>query len=70
MEFVSSQKANDNKDKSYRNAKTMPKDAGDFVDYKEIFADYAKEASYTSQELDIPNGMRDMVNAYFDSIQQ
>ncbi|MDO4772103.1 MAG: hypothetical protein Q4A72_00825 [Bacillota bacterium] len=69
-EFVPGQKSGENEDSTYRRAKTRPKDAGEIKDYKKIFAEYAKEAGYTGKELNIPNGMRDVVKSYFDSIQR
>ncbi len=69
-QFVSSQKSSEGDDDSYRKAKNMPKEAGEFVNYKEIIAEYKNKASYTSKELDIPNGMRNVVKDYFDSIQE
>ncbi len=69
-EFVPSQKAGEGDDNSYNKAKNMPKEAGDFVNYKELLAEYKNEAAYTSKELDIPNGMRNVVKDYFDSIQE
>lgn len=68
--FVPSQIANENDDSSYRKAKNRPKEAGEIKDYEKIIAEYAKEAGFTSNELNIPNGMRNVVKSYFDSIQK
>ncbi len=69
-QFVPSQKSSEGDDDSYSKAKNMPKEAGEFINYKEIIAEYKNKASYTSKELDIPNGMRNVVKDYFDSIQE
>ncbi len=68
-EYLSGEKSNDN-DKSYKKAQTMPSEAGEFIDYKELYAKYGENAVYEADDMEIPSGMKTVVKEYFENLNE
>ncbi len=68
-EYVSGKKSSKG-EKTYKDAQTMPTEAGEFKDYKELYTTYDEASGTNIDEMEIPNAMQEVVKGYFENLNE
>ncbi len=67
--YLNGKKSNDS-EKSYRRAQSKPSEAGEFIDYRDLYTEYSENAVYQADSMEIPSGMKTLVKGYFESLNE